>query len=350
MTTDILELKQPSNYLQTGIQCLNTQLGGGYEAGRTYIYLGISGGFKSGLLLHIALWIKKYNEHLKPKDPTKRLCVLYITQENSRKETLARMFSILTNNDIKNYTPQEAISILRNKGLADEGMNLKILYRPNKSISTDDLYDIIQEIEDEGYEVCALVHDYIKRIRPSTNEKDLRIALGDVVDEFCVLAKTKNIPVISANQMNRSAFSVIENAVNSNKQNISKMLGASYTGESMLVIENADQATIITREFKKSTGKEYLTFNEIKSRGKRTTLQWFAHPFTEGEDAMSLEEDVNEKKSLSLLDLGDDLENRDLTNSKKRISARNRDEEKKSKKSSNKDRYVNEDELDLDDD
>ena len=40
-----------------------------------------------------------------------------------------------------------------------------IKYYPNKSISTGDLYGIINDMSDEGNEVVALILDYVKRIK-----------------------------------------------------------------------------------------------------------------------------------------------------------------------------------------
>lgn len=162
------ELKQPSNFLQTGIQCLNKMLNGGFEQDRQYTFFGISGAGKSVVLLTIAYHIMKYNQHIEPKIPGNRLCVLYITQENSRKETIQRLWNIaVDDNDITEYEDEEIVSRFRMAGLnlTDSKINLKIMYRPNKSISTDDLYDIIDGLKDEGQEVIAVVHDYSKRIK-----------------------------------------------------------------------------------------------------------------------------------------------------------------------------------------
>lgn len=190
ITNVVTDLSRPHNYLKTGIQYLNEMFNGGYEAGRVYMFIGPSGGFKSGTLLSSAVWARKYNEDIETRDPNKRPCVLYITQENSMKETVERLFNLCaTPDDIRNYSPAEVISLLRGKGGLDLDVNkiqLKLIYKPHKSISTDDLYSIIDEIEEEGLEVIALVHDYIKRIRPAHPTKDLRLDLANVVDELTV--------------------------------------------------------------------------------------------------------------------------------------------------------------------
>ena len=74
------------------------------------------------------------------------------------------------------------------------------------------------------------------------------------------------------------------------------------------MLENADYVILITKEKKKSTENEYITFKLLASRGKKMDLTYFAHPMQNG---MRLEEDVTLSKSLSIADLGDDLANFD---------------------------------------
>jgi replicative DNA helicase len=326
MITDIVtELRKPTNYLKTGLQYLNEMLVGGFEAGRFYMFLGASGGFKSGILLSIVKWLRQYNQGIPTKDPNKRPCVLYVTQENSLKETVERLFNLsVTGDDIRNYTPEEVIEMLLGDGNLDievNSTNIRLVYKPNRSISTDDLYDMIDEIEEEGFEIIALVHDYIKRIRAANPSKELRLELGNIVDEMTVIAKTRNIPVISASQLNREGIKVIEGAVESGQQDIAKKLGSSNVGESWAMIENADWVCIINREYKQSTDTWYLTFKQVKTRAKNPTLTYFAHPFEKG-NGMKLVEDINLKEPKSLKVISDDIVNGAGLAAKGRVSAR----------------------------
>lgn len=328
MITEIVnDLKKPTNYLKSGIQYLNEMLVGGFEAGRFYMFLGASGGFKSGILLSIVQWIRKYNQGLPTRDPDKKPCVLYVTQENSLKETVERLFNIaVTGDDIRNYTPDEVIEMLLGDGQLDievNNVNIRLVYKPNRSINTDDLYDMIDEIEEEGYEIIALVHDYLKRIRAANPSKELRLELGNIVDEMTVIAKTRNIPVISASQINREGIKVIETAVESGQNDIAKKLGGGHIGESWAMIENADWVCIINREYKQSTDTWYLTFKQVKTRAKNPTLTYFAHPFEKG-NGMKLLEDFFAKESLSLKTISDDLASGSTLASRGRTTARKR--------------------------
>ena len=308
----VQELKQPSNYLETGIQMLNKALNGGFEGSRHYIFFGLPGSGKSILLLTMAYHIMKYNQHLRPKAEGKKLCVLYITQENSLKETIQRLWNIaVSEHDITEFSDEEVKEMFTSAGLTlnSSHINLRLIYRKNKSISTDDIYDIIDTLNDEGEEVIAVVHDYVKRINPSKPTNDLRIDLGNVIDEETVIAKTFNIPFITASQINRAGASLIEEAVQKGKENLGKLLTSSNVGESYLMIENTDHAFTIYKEYKTTSDTYYMTFNEIKARSKKTgnNIRYFAHPFKRGNTAR-LVEDKNLKQHVSLFSLDEDME------------------------------------------
>jgi hypothetical protein len=290
--------------------------------------MGLPAGFKSGILLKTATDIKKYNKGMPTKHAGKRKTVLIITMENSVEETVERLFNMtVTTEDIRNYTPKQVIKMLKETGELvlkdDEDIDIVIKYYPNRSIDTNDLYTIVEEIEDDNKEVIALILDYIKRIRSANPNKELRLELGNIVDEMTVIAKTRNIPVISASQLNREGIKVIETAVESGQADIAKKLGGSNVGESWAMIENADWVCIINREYKATTDMWYLTFKQIKTRAKNPTLTYFAHPFEKG-NGMKLTEDVGLKEPLSIKAISDELATSDNIASKGRISARRR--------------------------
>ena len=58
MTEAWNRLLSESQYWQTGMQGLNNMLGGGFENGRVYNFIGATGGFKSGLLLNLMKMVK----------------------------------------------------------------------------------------------------------------------------------------------------------------------------------------------------------------------------------------------------------------------------------------------------
>lgn len=312
----IEELKKPNNHMKLGLKQLNNMLDGGLENGRVYLFFGLPKGFKSGTLLNIAIWVCKYNKKVETKDKTKKPAVLYVTQENSIRETLQRIFVYSTGKSIAEYEEKEALRIIREEIIGDSPVDLFIKYRPNKTISTQDLNTMCDDLELEGYEVVTLIQDYTKRIRSANFNPDLRIELGNVVDDFTVIAKTRNIPLVSAGQLNREAYRILETALQKGRTNIGKDLNASHVGESALMIENTDYGIIVNKEEDLTTKEEFLTFKLIASRAKKPSTSYFAHPF---ENGLRLQEDVLLAKSVSIDRIGDNLKDFDPNKARNNI-------------------------------
>lgn len=288
-------ITNPSRRLMTGMQGLNEMVGGGLECGRVYMLMGTSGVGKSITLLNLIYQIKKYNTHFQTKDSTKTPCIVLLTMENTVVETITRLFDLVIEGSrgMGNYEVQDVISMLRDQGKLvlndDSPIDIVIRYKANKSVDTSYLYTLCDDLYDEGYEVICLVQDHVKRIRSIYPNSDLRLELGDVVNEFKVFAAEKDIPVISNTHLNRDAARIIEDAARKANQDTGKLLGKSNIGESMLMIDNLDCGIIITLDFDKEENR-YMTFNLIKMRDK-TERTYIAQPFDQG-STIRLMEDV----------------------------------------------------------
>ena len=342
VTDAVTRLQDKMKVLKTGITRLNTILAPGYLSKRLYMYLAFPGGGKSQILLKSALDIKKYN-HVIPKNPDNHPCVLYITMENSVEETIERIFNMcVSSDDIRNYTPKQVIRKLREGGhlklTDDDNINIIIKYYPNKSISTDDLYGIINDLEDEGNEVISLVLDYVKRIRSAERAKDEKEELKNVTNELKNLASYFDISVITAQQLNRSSASVIDSAMQAKKEDLAKLIGRDAVGSAWEIIENSDWVCILHQEVKVDTNQLFMTFKLIKRRYRSTEedenlrrLEYFNHPYEPGND-VKLMDDINLDKPLSVALLGSDL---DVREQDKRGQKNAMNRESKSKEYSN---------------
>lgn len=319
-------LKNPSRMMITGIQKLNQILSPAFMGGRLYAFMGLPGGFKSGLLLKIARDIRKYNSGIQTKKPGKRPCVLLVTMENSVEETFERLFNMVTVPDnIRNYTPKQVIKMLKEQGElkldSEHNIDILIKYYPNRSIDTSDLYTIIEDLSDDGVEVIALILDYIKRIRPAERAKDEKEELKHITDELKTLATELDIPVITAHQLNRSGAMTVDAAMQANKEDLARLLGRGNVGSAWEVIENCDWIAIINVEKKRENERYYLTFKRIKIRYKDISdLGYFNHPF-ESNNKMRLMDDVGLDHSLSEESLASEFQGIDLLSTKGKRSA-----------------------------
>ena len=301
----------------TGIKHLNTFLAPGYMSKRLYTYLAFPGGGKSQILLKTAWDIKKYNSGIECKNPDHRPAVLMITMENSIEETIERIFNMVSSDDdIRNYSPKQVKKMLKKDGLTvtdKDNIDIIIKYYPNRSIDTNDLYGIIQDLEDEGVEVIALILDYVKRIRPAEKALTEKEELKNITNELKDLATYWDIPVITAQQLNRTASAIVDAAIQAKKSDVTKLVGRDGVAGGWEIIENSDVVIIINREKKLGTDEVYMTFKLLKRRyrsadndEKLRELEYFNHPYAKG-SSIRLVDDIEMGESISLTSLSSEF-------------------------------------------
>ncbi len=278
-------LHNPSTKLKTGMQAFNNIISGGFENGRIYLLFGLPGEGKSMTMLNLALQLKKFNRGYQPKDPTKRPCIVYLTMENSLEETIERAHGILVAKDFdRRLSLEEMTEQFKNSGFAvtdDDPVDIVIKYIPANTVDTDYVYALYDELADSNKEVICMVQDYIKRIKCRDFDilgKDPYMALGSVVDEFKQFAIDKDIPVITASQLNREAAKAIDEGRKISRNNLVECVGRNNIGESIKILENIDSGIIIIPE-KDAADNPYMGFSLIKSRYGTNAPKRFYHPF-----------------------------------------------------------------------
>lgn len=315
----VQKLKDRNRIFITGIQRLNTILAPGYLSKRLYTYLAFPGKGKSTILLKSAIDIRRYNKGIKTKDPDKRPAVLFLTLENDIPETIERIYNMaVDSDDIRNYSPKQIKKKMREKGglklTSDDNIDIIIKEYKNRELDTNDLYTIINDLADEGIEVITLILDYMKRIRPAEKAKDEKTELKNITNELKEVAKYFDIPVITAQQLNRVGASVVDAALQAKKEDVTKLVGRDAVAGAWEIIENSDVVIIINPETKIDTGELFLTFKLLKRRyrsseenEKLRRLEYFNHPFEAGNE-IRLIDDVELPKSLSLESLASEFE------------------------------------------
>ena len=306
-------MSNTSSRLTTGIYALNCFLGGGFENGRTYGFFGMQGEGKSTTLLDLATQIKDFNKGYKTKDPTKKPAVVYLTLENTKRETFNRLFSMSTGKGrIIDYTAEESIKLMRESGLRvsdDNPIDIIIKYKPSNSIDTSYLYELADELAEYNYEVICYIVDYINVIRSvehySASEERLR--LGSVINEMKTVAATMDIPILTAGQMNRDANKKVDEQREKGNPNLLKYVGRDNLGESMLILNNLDAAFFIIPSWLPKINEKWLSIKLIKSRYQPYTKplgysMGVYHPYG-NMDSIKLTNDVMLKEPLFMLDL-----------------------------------------------
>lgn len=234
-------------------------------------------------LLNFALMIKKYNKNVKTKDPTKRPCVVVLTMENRITETISRLFgmSLKTNQRMTEFTVDDVMKQMREEGKLtisdDDPIDIIIKFKPAKSVDTSYLYTLVEDLEDMGLECICMIQDYIGRIRSAERIADVRLEYGAIVDEFKIFAALKQIPVVTASQLNRDASKHIDDGRKQNKSDLVRMLGRSNISESILILNNTDGAFVLAPE-KDYNGNQWIGWQRIKKRFDATDQSYYYIP------------------------------------------------------------------------
>lgn len=304
----MMTLKSPSAKLKSGIKKLNRMVNGGFEGGRTYFFFGTPKSFKSGTLLNLALSCARNNPEV-PRILENGLIpvIIYCTMENDMKETVERTFEFATASEISEsrLTPHEVYDVVHEViSPANGGIEVIMDYQASNTKNTEYLYDLYDQLKAEGKQCIMMVQDYLGRIKSvKAPNADLRIELGAITDEFSVFAKEKNIPLLSAGQLNREATKVKEDWERRNVNDIASSLNISMIAESAQIQQNLDYAIIVCRETSKTEvdgvpkERDYLGFHLVSTRGKEKVdkatgrkMRYFAIPF---ENGFKVAEDYN---------------------------------------------------------
>lgn len=291
------ELNDPYNKIKSGMQGFNQMINGGFQAGRVYCILGLPGEGKSLLLLNLAYQIKKHNKTYTLKDPTKTPCVVFLTMENSEAETIDRLFVMSANVSLEEDSRLEDITNrAKNVGelylSKDNPIDIVVKFVPANSVTTDYLYTLHDELEDNGYEPICLIQDYLKCIKSSDSSyrTDLRLELGAVTKEFKTFALTKSIPVITASQFNRDGISSVDAGRRTNRIDTVSLLDRSNIGESMLILENVDATIFIVPEWDEN-GRKYMGMRLVKKRFKGGNREMLFQPFEEDNEIRLIDDE-----------------------------------------------------------
>lgn len=306
----IKRLSTRSSTMATGIQMLNDMLGGGYHPEKLYVYLGFPAGFKSAILLKAVIDAIRYNaKSYQPREPGLVPTVLYITLENTRDVTLARTYNSSVSGDrIENHTPEEVLEELKKAQIVqNDNMGLYVIYRTDKSITPDDVRIIIDDLKSQGKEVCMVSVDYLKRLRPTHRGKDEKEDLKNVTNELRAVAIDYHIPVVSAQQLNRSGMQIVKAAERNGESDLARLLGPENISTAIEIQENADMTIILNIERRRSDGRLFLTFYCIKDRDGHTIVDYFNQPFHEDNEFMLID-DVLMNKPLGVVSLLSDMD------------------------------------------
>jgi replicative DNA helicase len=300
------DIRSAEKIILTGERGLNALLSPGYVAGSLYVYQGLPGCYKSGILLDGHVSTCKYNAHIKASLNGKTPISIYVTMENTMAQTIRRLWSLLyPNADMSMFTVDEICDMIK-KELNVNGFRSVILYYGYREKSTADLANIIRSFNTDNSQVVAFFLDYIKRVRPGRTDAAVssseKTELHAIMNELKAIAAQFEIPVVTGHQLNRVAQQTIDGLQNGGFGGKSvEALKRSNTGTAFEVVEVADWIGGINIE---SDGEsKYLVMKALKQRDKdgndNISFDAIRHPFT-GVNSFALRHDINEPCSVAV--------------------------------------------------
>ncbi len=217
--------------LSTGIPSMDLALGGGYMKKTLNLISAPSHGGKSALLACIAanMVLSKIN-------------VLYITLEMSEEETAKRIDANILDIDINTFstTPIDEITSKFN-AVKDKLGELKIKEYPAGTFNTINLEGLVAELEADDFIPDIIMIDYLGLMSSSRTSLEKSggtyMYVKTIAEECHGFSKKYDLPVVSAAQLNRSAFGNTEVGMES----ISESIGLAATADTMVAMIATEQ-------------------------------------------------------------------------------------------------------------
>lgn len=286
----IQKLKKQGNRLNTGIIGLNQMTNGGLENTRIYTIAAPPSGGKSLFALNLALTLKKYNEGPHMVQPNGAIpLILFITHENTVPETIERLYGVTvsgtplySSNEDEDMIADKIAEVIEHDPDVEGSIGIHFHYMPSNQCNVQDIANYIEQLEDKGYKVITLLHDYIKKIRPNYVRNDMRLDLAQVVDDFKSMALLKNIPILLLTQISRAGFAGMEEALRKNNPDALKDSSRTIIGESWGIVENSDWVSIVLRVPDIVNGEtvgHHMSFLNTKARNGNQGNHFFFQPF-----------------------------------------------------------------------
>ena len=287
--------------MKTGIQALNRLFGdhGGFLRGESWVVGALQHNFKSGFLMTILKGLVTYNTPMMI-DEKKKPLILFITLENSISQNILWLYQSFKENetgepcDIRNISIPEA-AIYVNEKFTASGYHVKMRRFNPTEFTYRDLFNVLLKYESEGYEIHALLIDYLNMMNKTGCVKDT--IGGDVRDLFRRIrnfCSPRKILMVTPHQLSSEAKNIVRSGADGF---VKEIANKGYYDSCKLIDQEVDGEIYIHIE--KSKGKPYLTVQRGKHRKVNITAEehlYFILPF---EEVGAIQDDVG-KRDLSM--------------------------------------------------
>lgn len=255
--------------MKTGIQAINRMFGenDGFMRGESWVIGALQHNFKSGFLMTILKGLVTYNKPLM-LNKKKKPMILFITLENSITQNILWLYQSFKENetnepcDIRNISIEEAAAYVNQKFTANKYHVIMRRFNPTE-FTYRDLFNVLLKYEADGYEIHALLIDYLNMMNKDGCVKDT--IGGDVRDlfrrvrNFC---NPRKMLFISPAQLSSEAKNIVRST--GGEGFVKEIANKGYYDSCKLIDQEVDGEIYIHIE--KVNGKSYLTVQRGKHR------------------------------------------------------------------------------------
>lgn len=297
-------IKNPASSLRTGMKDLNSSLGPreGFLNKNLYLFYANTNSFKSAFLLHLARMIRTYNSDRLSKvykETGKIPTVLFLEYENDLDEDNERLYKMETSSDMLYCkSKEELLNPWKEKYQnPDNPVDISFLHASSRTMTVQDIDNMIESLNEEGYKVICTIVDYLEGICPNKEDtsRDVRFQYKNIAEDLLSLAKTRDIPVITAHQLNRAGGAILTTAKTQGTVNAVNSLTNEYIGESYAIEKTASYSAFI--DIEEYNGVKYFMYKRNKARYRRYGVETFVYPIKDG---IIFEDDIDLLERLSM--------------------------------------------------
>ncbi len=259
--------------LKTGWQAINRMLGkaGGFRRGETCVISALQHNYKSGFLMSLLKHFALYNTPYM-RDPSKKPMLLFISYENELKDNIMWLYKSLRESetgeycDISMLDPDEAAAYTVEK-LGVNGYQVEMLRIDPSDFTYRDLFDLVLKYESMGYEIHALLVDYLNmQSKKGCNQGPHGDDIRDLFRRVRNFTSKRGILLITPHQMSVDAKLLVRNGT---ERLVQAAANKGYYDGCKRIDQEVDLEILVNKEM---VGLEaYLDVYRGKHRGVEVT-------------------------------------------------------------------------------
>lgn len=271
--------------IRTPFQGINRLLGkhGGLRRGEYVVVPALQHNYKSGMVMDMFLGCALFNKpHM--RDESKKPLNLRISFENTSQVDMATMYERMMEMQEGVRVDMSTVDIATaskyvNEKLAINGYYNKLYHIDPSDYSYLDLFNLIEELEAEGYEIHLLTLDYLNMMsKKGCNQGPHGEETRDLFRRTRNFFSKRGITVVTPHQLSTESKNLIRNGQSNFVQQVA---GKGYYDGCKRIDQEVDCEIYL--HIVQTNGESYLTVQRGKHRGVRTSLndQYVVYKFDE---------------------------------------------------------------------